>query len=96
MLLCTVLSSADQFDIARCVVNGLLMFHVLTVFLDVSWSSRPISRCAAAQREDPVFAFGFGGSPQDKIRASPISSAHNSFFDSELLMFEIGGVDSLS
>ena len=77
-------------------MNALLMFHVPTVLLDVASSLRPISRCAAAQREDTVFVFGFGGSPQDKVRASPISSVHSSFFDSEWLMFEVEGVDSLS
>ena len=60
----------------RWVVNGLLMLHVPTVLLDVAWSLRPISRCAAAQREEAVFSFGCGGSPpgQDSCVADFVST----------------------
>ena len=49
-------------------MNVLLMFHVPTFLLDVASSLRPISRCAAAQREDPVFVKSISPIQQNSIK----------------------------
>ena len=65
----------------RWVVNGLLMLHVPTVLLGVAWSLRPISRCAAAQREEACFfSWVWRVTHKDKIRALPPSSVSTQQF----------------